>query len=454
MIDWDTNDPLTALTHLDGRNSRKLSALRQYFSEFAWMKMRFHVMVEYVVWMYKTLHGKKVTISENFTLADAKRVVGLEKTVNHDLKALELFFVSRLKKSRQETLITLINLGLGSEDINSMAFALLFKYSREEILLPAIAEIVGWLVTIATKEKMTVMIARTHGQPANVTTFGKEIASPLSRLCDELELFQTTELQAKCSGEVGSYQAFVGVDPSLNAIKFTNSFVRSLGLVPCAVSTQIAPYDSLIRYLQSLSRINSILLDLSKNMWLYVLLGYVKVKKVEAEVGSAGMPHKVNPIYFEGAEGGLEMANGMLEIFCRKLPVNRLQRDFSDSTMRRNIVIPIALSLLSYQSICQAFDRIEVNKERMTEDLKNHAEVFTETIKAYGTMHGIGNMYERLKTVTRGKILTEKDLYNIINELGLKDSEKQEVIALCNEHNNPYPGEIVEKVVSRAKKLL
>jgi len=453
MIDWETTEPLTALTHLDGRNGRKLTALRRYFSEFAWMKMRFGVMVDYVTWIYKSLNAKKVSLSVDFTLADARKVIQLEKAVNHDLKALELFLASRLKRSRLLKLIPYINLGLGSEDINSMAFALLLKSNRGEVLHPAIAEIIERLVKIATKEKTTSMVARTHAQPANITTFGKEIAAPLSRLCDEFEIFHTTEFQAKCSGEVGSYQAFIGVDPSFNAINFTNSFIQSLGLVPSAVSTQIAPYDSLVRYLQSLSRINSILLDLSKNMWLYVLLGYIKVKKVEAEVGSAGMPHKVNPIYFEGAEGGLEMANGIIEIFCRKLPINRLQRDFSDSTMRRNIAFPIALSLLSYQSICQAFDRIEVNKERIAEDLKNHAEVFTETIKAYGTTHGIGDMYERLKNATRGRVLSEKDLHRILNELGLKGSEKKELMALCNENHNPYPGIIVEKVVARAKKL-
>lgn len=453
MIDWQTSDPLIALTHLDGRNSQKLTVLRPYFSEFAWMKMRFGVMADYVTWIYASLNAKTVSLSTDLTLADARKVIQLERSVNHDLKALELFFASRLKRSSLVKLIPYINLGLGSEDINSMAFALLLKNNRGEVLLPAIAEIMKRLVTIATKEKTTSMVARTHAQPANVTTFGKEIAAPLSRLCDEVQLFQSLAFQAKCSGEVGSYQAFLGVDSSMDIIDFTDRFIRSLGLIPSAVSTQIAPYDSLVRYLQSLSRINNILLDLSKNMWLYVLLGYVKVKKVETEVGSAGMPHKVNPIYFEGAEGGLEMANGILEIFCRKLPINRLQRDFSDSTMRRNIAFPIALSLLSYQSICQAFDRIEVNKQRMEEDLKNHAEVFTETVKVYGTTHGIDDMYERLKNATRGRALSEKDFHSILNELGLKGSEKKELMALCNENHNPYPAIIVEKVVARAKKL-
>lgn len=463
MIDWVTIDPLTALTHLDGRNSHKLTALRRYFSEFAWMKMRLDVIVSYVKSIAVQLTGKSLSRTDDrklsslvdaFSLTEARKVVQLEKSVNHDLKALELYCISSLKGSHPLRLIPFINLGLGSEDINSMAFAILLKKSREEVLFPAIRDIADRIVKLASKEKETSMIARTHAQPANMTTFGKEVAAPLSRLCDEIELFQSMTFQAKCSGEVGSYQAFLGVDPSLNAIDFTNRFIRSLGLVPSPVSTQIAPYDSIIRYLQSLFRINSILIDFCKNMWLYVLLGYLKVKKVDTEIGSSGMPHKVNPIYFEGAEGGLEMANGIIEVFCRKFPVNRLQRDFSDSTMRRNIVLPIAFSLLSYQSICQAFDRIEVDKKRMAQDLDNHAEVYTETIKSYGTMHGISDMYERLKKATRGKVLSQIDLQDLITSLPLKEKEKQELKTLCNGGlHNPFPGRIVSEVVARAKKL-
>lgn len=463
MIDWQTLEPLTALTHLDGRNSHKLTALRRYFSEFAWMKIRLDVIVLYVRSIAAELTGKSLSraddrklssLVDTFSLTEAAKVVQLEKSVNHDLKALELFSVSRLKKHRLLTLIPFINLGLGSEDINSMAFAILLKKSREEVVTPEIRKIAKLFAELAFKERETVMIARTHGQPANITTFGKEVAVPLSRLCDELEIFQAMEVQAKCSGEVGSYQAFLGVDPSLQAIDFTNRFIRSLGLVPSPVSTQIAPYDSLIRYLQSLFRINSILIDFCKNMWLYVLLGYLKVRKIDAEVGSAGMPHKVNPIYFEGAEGGLEMANGIIEVFCRKFPVNRLQRDFSDSTMRRNIVLPIAFSLLSYQSIGQALDRIEVDKKRIAVDLDNHAEVYTETIKSYGTMHGISDMYERLKKTTRGNVLSQIDLQELITSLPLKEKEKQELKTLCNGgKQNPFPGRIVSEVVARAKKL-
>lgn len=462
MIDWEKSEPLTALTHLDGRNSHKLTALRRYFSEFAWMKMRLDVIVSYTKHIVNELSGKKLSrtderklssLVDTFFLTEARKVVNLEKSVNHDLKALELYCASSLKGYHLTRLIPFINLGLGSEDINSMAFAILLKKSREEVIFPEIKKVIRLLCNLAFQERSTVMIGRTHAQPANVTTFGKEVAAPLSRLCDEIELFQSLTFQAKCSGEVGSYQAFCGVDTSLDAIEFTNRFIRSLGLVPSPVSTQIAPYDSLIRYLQSMYRINSILLDFTKNMWLYVLLGYLKVKKVDAEVGSSGMPHKVNPIYFEGAEGGLEMANGIIEIFCRKLPVNRLQRDFSDSTMRRNVVTPLALGFLSYQSIATALERIEVNTDAIAEDLNSHAEVWTETIKTYGAIRGIGDMYERLKRATRGRVLSKKDLQDLITGLPLKETEKQELMSICRGQENPFPARIVSEVIARAKKL-
>lgn len=334
-----------------------------------------------------------------------------------------------------------------------MAFALLMVGSRDDVMIPAIRKMAKQLIELAFTHRATAMVARTHAQPANVTTFGKEIANTLSRLSDEMEIFQTMKFQAKCSGEVGTYQAFMGLGKSFDAMVFCDRFIRSFGLTPCPVSTQIAPYDSLVRFLQSLYRINIILLDLCKNMWLYVLLGYLKVKKLDAEVGSAGMPHKVNPIYFEGAEGGLEMANGIIELFVRKLPVNRLQRDFSDSTMRRNIVLPLSYSLLSYQSIVEALERIDVDTDAIQKDLASHAEVWTETVKAYGTTHGIDDMYDRLKKATRGRVLSQKDLQDIITALPLNEKEQQELRKFCGMYPNPYPGRIVDDVIKRTKKV-
>ncbi|HLD24294.1 MAG TPA: lyase family protein [Patescibacteria group bacterium] len=463
MINWEENSPLVSLTHLDGRNAHKLSSLRPYFSEFAWMKLRLRVMASYTKEIAARLSGTKLSTSDtrrlqslidSFFLKDARAVVTIEKRVNHDLKALELYCSDSLERRGLSRLIPYLNLGIGSEDINSIALARLLKTSRGEVLIPALKKVSFSLSDLCQKEINTSMVARTHAQPANVTTFGKEVANSLSRLCDELEIFFSHSFTAKCSGEVGSYQAYLGVDPSVDWIAFTDRFIRSFGLTPSHHATQIAPYDNITRYFQSLFRINTILIDFCKNMWLYVLLGYLRVKKIEKEVGSAGMPHKVNPIYFEGAEGGLEMANGSIETFVRTLPINRLNRDFSDSTIRRNIVLPLAYSLLSYQSIIDALCRIEVDTEAIATDLKNHKEVWLETVKSYGITHGISDMYDRLKKETRGRVLSAGDLEEIVRSLPLKLSDKRELLTLCNDSQNPYPARIVEEAVGKAKRLL
>lgn len=461
-MDWHDSSPTMALTHLDGRNAHKVASLRPYFSEFAWMKKRLLVMTEYVTSLVPFLTGRSLSskqkkdmhiFTESFSLADAKQVAAFERTTNHDLKALELFLAARMKRSSIAEFIYFINLGIGSEDVNSIALALIMKTSRGEVLLPALVKVVKCLTTLASKEKHTVMVARTHGQPANITTFGKEVANSLSRLCDEINFLSTSLFSAKCSGEIGSYQAFLALNSRKDWLQFTDSFIHSLGLEPVHTATQIAPYDRMICYLQSIYRCNGILLDFAKNMWLYVLLGYLRVNVVEKEVGSAGMPHKVNPIYFEGAEGGLETANGIIELLVRKFPMNRLQRDFSDSTMRRNIVLPLAYSLLSYQSIVEALARIDVNREAIDRDVHAHAEIWTETVKAYGLMHGIRNMYDRLKRATRGRVVSEKDLTVIVRSLPLKESEKKELLVLCNGTKNPYPARIVDETVNRANRL-
>lgn len=462
MMDWIDSSPLTTLTHLDGRNAHKVISLRPYFSEYAWMKKRLYVMSAYVSSLMPFMIGHDLSLSQkkgllkivqSFSIVDAKQVVEFEHTTNHDLKALELFFIESLKKNNLALVIPYINLGIGSEDINSIALALLLKTSRGDVLMPEITRVIQQMVMVAEKNKLTVMVARTHAQPANVTTFGKEIANSLSRLCDEYEIFITSSFTAKCAGEVGSFQAFLALDRRKDWIGFTDTFIKSLGLKPSHAVTQIAPYDAIIRYLHSLYRINTILLDFVKNMWLYVLLGYLRVKVVEKEVGSSGMPHKVNPIYFEGAEGGLETANGIIELLVRKLPINRLQRDFSDSTLRRNIVLPIAYSLLSYQSIGEALGRIEVNHETIERDLHAHAEVWTETVKAYGLVHGITDMYNRLKHMTRGRVLTMSDLALIIRTLPLKEDEKKELIEICDGRKNQYPARIVDETIKRANRL-
>lgn len=299
------------------------------------------------------------------------------------------------------------------------------------------------------------MVARTHALPAGITTFGKELANPLLRLCDEMKILLSFRFQGKTSGEVGSFHAIRAANPAVNWMKFSDQFLASQNLEPARASTQIVPYDRLIRYLQSLGRINSILLDLSKNMWLYVLLGYVRVVKIDKEAGSSGMPHKVNPIYFEGAEGGFEMANGIIETLSRKLMINRLERDFSDSTLRRNISLVMGLSLLSYQSMTEALGRLEIDHVRIGRDMEEHAEIWIEPVKTLMLLEGISDAYDVLKQETRGKTFTVREFLDLIDALPVKGDIKSKMHDLViNKTSNPYTSVMVDEAVGAVKKLI
>lgn len=458
---WQDSQPLTNLTHLDGRNADKLFSLRPYFSELAWMKERSYVIASHLIAVSRVVKNPMNQFDQrnllktvaNFSLADGLSVRKLEKTVNHDLKALELYLASKLPvhlSSHKRFIL----FGLGSEDINSIAFARSLVASRKNVMIPAILEVVNQIAGFAEKEKDTVMIARTHGLPAGITTFGKELANTLLRLSDEIHITTSISFQAKFTGEVGTLHALSRSERKTDWLGFGDRFISSLGLEPSHGSTQIVPYDSAIRYLQSVARINTILIDLCKNMWLYVLLGYTRVQKKEKEVGSSGMPHKVNPIYFEGAEGGLVMANGIIETMARTLMVNKLQRDFTDSTIRRNVSLICAYSLLSYQSIAEGFLRLVVDKKAIAGDLSQHAEVWIEPIKLIMLESGRGDAYELLKNMTRGAVYTCDELKSVMSTLNLPENVKKRITHIIDgQSENPYPRRIVREALTRVKKL-
>lgn len=464
MLDWDSNNTLLSLTHLDGRNAPKLISLRPYFSEYAWMKSRLLVMARYTtvvtafmgVRLTSSEKRQLATIAQNFSLRDASRVVSLEKTFNHDLKALETYFKQAIPKRVAGKVGQWVNFGLGSEDINNIAFSENILTARAAVLVPAIQKIIATLMTLAQKEAGTLMVARTHGLPAGVSTFGKELANPLFRLCDELAILRALSLPAKISGEVGSFHTIGRLPRAKDWMSFGDTFIAGFGLAPHHGATQIVPYDGVVRLLQSIERTNSILLDLCRNMWLYVLLGYLKVQKKEREVSSAGMPHKVNPQYFEGAEGGLVMANGIIETLTRALPINRLQRDFSDSTLRRNIVLPFAYSLLSYQSVVEAFSRVRVDRAELTQDLAKHAEVWIEPIKAILVSTEKTDAYARLKTLTRGRTFTQDELLSALQTLPMRRETRIIITTLVQTYRpeNPFPERIVTKAVAKARRAL
>lgn len=460
MIDWQTFEPLLALTHLDGRNGKKLVVLRAYFSEYAWTKRRIGVIVAHALAVQKacgeTPSKNFITflthLVNSFSLSDAKIIQGYEKIYHHDLKAIEFFIEQKIQKSKFSAYKKFVMLGIGSEDINNIALRQTLLDCIHEVMCPAVSAVGRQIAEITKKEKQTFMAGRTHGQPANVTSFGKEMAVFLSRLIDSYDVFYKTRFRAKCSGEIGSFQAQWAANTDIDWVSFEKKFLSSYALTPAGASTQIAPYDDIIVFLQAVSHVNTVLLDFSKNMWLYGLLGFIKTRPLVKEVGSAGMPHKVNPIFFEGAEGGLLMANGLIDVLVKSLSTNRLQRDFSDSTVRRNLPLIFAYSLLSYQSVSEAIDRTVVDRQEMTRDMNRHAEIFAETIKSFCQYAGVEHIYDFLKEKMRGKTYSSDEVKILIKSLPLTSSQKKELEFRCFRLQNPYPARIALSVVKRAHK--
>lgn len=412
------------------------------------MNERSQIMMAHLGELRAIFHFPRPRPFKPLSLKDAERISDIEKTVNHDVQAIREFMIQKLPVQTRPYLLY----GLGSEDINSIALGRLVSRSRDEVIIPELVHVLKGVTSAALKEKNTTMIARTHGLPAGVTTFGKELANSVLRLCDEIELFRHQKLQAKLSGEVGTFHSLVRVGKHVDWQRFADQFIQSQGLEPTEGATQVVPYDSFIRFFHSLFRINTILIDLSKNMWLYVLLGYLTVHKVSREVGSSGMPHKVNPIYFEGAEGGLIIANGIIETMARALMVNRLSRDFSDSTIRRNTSIIFGYSLLSYQSLVTAFERVAANRQAIEEDIAVHAEVWIEPMKLVMLGNGIDNAYDLLKGKTRGRTFTTGELHTLIDTLPV-DATVKKTLHDIPFTKNPYPAAVVKKATARVQAL-
>lgn len=463
MIDWNLSHPLVNLTHLDGRNAQKLTSLRPLFSEFSWMKIRLEVILTYASAMYELITKHTLTrnikkditeIYTTFTIHDAESIAVTEKTIKHDLKALEYYAVSQLKTAGLGYINPFMGLGIGSEDINSIAISLTLQKTRDTILLPELANVVSHIMLkMQLPSYSQPMIAFTHGQPASITTMAKELSNYLARLTQEAEMLKKLPFYAKLSGEVGTFQSFDGISQSVDWLTWTDRLIQSYGLIPSHHSTQVVPYESLVRYLESIKRINIICIDFVKNLWLYSLMGYIKNNPIKEEVGSAGMPHKVNPIYFEGAEGGLMMANGVIETLTRELPVRRLQRDFSDSTLRRNIPLVFAYCLLSYQSIIEGLKRSSIDEQKIKEDFLIHPEVFIETIKTYAAARGDDTIYETLKTQTRGKNISQNNLHGIIKNLPVSANNKKQLVRLISNWENKHLNNVIGEALTQAKKV-
>jgi len=451
------SDELLALSPLDGRYIAETESLRNYFSEFALIRDRVRTETAYLISLSRDAHLFRDltsteldllnTLSDSFSLDDAHQIKDLERTTRHDVKAAENFLRLKLAPTTLSDLIEFLHFGLTSEDVNNIAQAVALRDSRDQVILPALDKILNQLIELIQKFKSIPMLARTHGQPAVPTTFGKEISVFYARLKKQYTQLESHGFEAKLTGAVGNFNALVSAAPQINWSKFSQKFIQSFGLESNLVTTQILPYDNWIEYFNTLHLVNSILIDFAQDMWRYISDDDLKLKVVASEVGSSTMPQKVNPIDFENAEGNLGVANALLEQYVRKLPVSRLQRDLSDSTVRRTFGVAIGHSLLAYASLAKALERVEANKSAMRAELEAHWEVIAEGAQTILRAAGVSEAYEQLKSIARGKEITKETFNQWIKGLSVDESVKEKLRALSPLTYVGLAEEIAEKTL-------
>ena len=432
--------PLTAISPIDGRYRKQTGHLCNYFSEFALIKQRVTVEVEYFFSLAENKffvlpsrakdHLQKLV--DNFSVNDAQKIKGIESITNHDVKAVEYFLKDELEKAGAGNIKEWIHFGLTSQDINNTAIPMLWKDAIEKEYLLLITELRKSLEILAKDWKNISMLAHTHGQPASPTTLGKEIMVFTERLQSQLELFKHIPFTAKFGGATGNFNAHVVAYPKTDWIKFADQFVENkLGLKRQQSTTQIEHYDMLAAHFDNIKRINTILIDLCRDVWQYIAMNYFKQKINKNEVGSSAMPHKVNPIDFENAEGNLGIANALLEHLSAKLPVSRLQRDLTDSTVIRNIGVPVAHTILAMRSIQKGMSKLILNEQKINEDLNNNWAVVAEAIQTILRRENYPEPYEALKQLTRGNAgLNKNSIHTFIDSLKVSPVIKKELKAI------------------------
>jgi adenylosuccinate lyase len=428
---------LTAISPIDGRYRKQIAQLDDYFSEYALIKYRVWVEVEYFIMLaekkFFTLDSKTrkylAAIAENFSLADAEKIKQTELITNHDVKAVEYFIKEALHNCGAGNLKEWVHFGLTSQDINNTAIPLLWKHSIETAYLPAIINLENSIKKLAGIWKNIPMLARTHGQPASPTRLGKELMVFVERIENQVKLFNQIPFCCKFGGATGNFNAHHIAYPKYNWIKFANDFCSGkLGLQRQQYTTQIEHYDMLAAHFDAVKRINNILVDFCRDIWTYISVDYFKQKTKKGEVGSSAMPHKVNPIDFENAEGNLGIANALLEHLSAKLPISRLQRDLTDSTVLRNIGVPIAHTIISVRSIEKGMGKLVLNENKLKEDLENNWAVVAEAIQTILRRENYPEPYEALKELTRGNTRINKTaIHQFISTLKVSAAVKKEL---------------------------
>ncbi|MBU6306905.1 MAG: adenylosuccinate lyase [Bacteroidetes bacterium] len=427
---------LTAIAAIDGRYRSQVQQLDEYFSEFGLIKYRILVEVHYLFWLDKkkviklgvaaTKHLR--SLSESFSIEQAKAIKEIEKTTNHDVKAVEYFIKQELDKCGATDLKEWVHFGLTSQDINNTAVPLAWKHAMENEYLPALLNLNTELRILAERFQDIPMLARTHGQPASPTKLGKEIMVFVERIQNQIEQFIGVPFTAKFGGATGNFNAHHVAYPQINWIKFANEMLASLGLTRQQHTTQIEHYDQLAAQFDAMRRINTILVDFSRDMWTYISMEYFLQKTKKGEVGSSAMPHKVNPIDFENAEGNLGLANALFEHLSAKLPISRLQRDLTDSTVLRNIGVPVAHTLIALRSLEKGIGKLVLNDAKLYEDLDQNWAVVAEAIQTVLRREKFPEPYEALKNLTRGQQrITKQVLHKFIDGLNVKAAVKKEL---------------------------
>lgn len=431
---------LSAISPIDGRYRKQVSHLDDYFSEFALIKYRVLVEIEYFFFLadkkfFKItpkgrLHLKK--IMDEFSMDDAQQIKQIESITNHDVKAVEYFLKEQLDKAGLSALKEWVHFGLTSQDINNTAIPLSWKHAMEHEYLPSVINLQNQLYQLAAQWKDIPLLARTHGQPASPTRLGKEIMVFVERMHNQVELFSSIPYAAKFGGATGNFNAHHVAFPKKNWVDLGNAFVENvLGLQRMQFTTQIEHYDSLAAHFDAMKRINNILIDVCRDIWTYISMDYFKQKTKTGEVGSSAMPHKVNPIDFENAEGNLGMANALLEHLAAKLPVSRLQRDLTDSTVLRNLGVPLAHITIAIKSLEKGLDKLVLNEIRIKADLESNWAVVAEAIQTILRRENYPNPYEALKELTRGKHRIDKQaIQDFIKSLKISAALKKELKAI------------------------
>ena len=450
---------LTAVSPIDGRYSGKTDVLRTVFSEFG--LIRYRVMVE-VRWLQQlAAHAEVIEVPafsddanalldelvSNFTLEHAERVKEIERTTNHDVKAVEYLIKEVIAGNTElQAVSEFVHFACTSEDINNLSHALMLKEGRDQIVLPALVDIQSQLANMGKEFADVAMLARTHGQTASPTTVGKEMANVAYRLQRQIDLIKSVPLLGKINGAVGNYNAHLSAYPNIDWAGFAEQFIKGLGLEFNPYTTQIEPHDYMAELFDGLARANTILIDYARDIWGYISLGYFKQKTVAGEVGSSTMPHKVNPIDFENAEGNMGIANALYGHLAAKLPISRWQRDLTDSTVLRNMGVGLGYSMIAFASLRKGISKLQLNRERLGEDLNSSWEVLAEPIQTVMRRYAIEEPYEKLKALTRGNVMDQATIQAFIDTLEIPEQAKAELKAMT-------PASYIGNAVQQAKDI-